>query len=489
MDWIETDSDAHQFLWVYGPAGSGKSSIAQSIAERLFKAGKVAATFFFSRTAAGRNDDHRFIATIAYQLTLSIPRIGELMFRSLDRDPAIFSSSLESQLETLIVNPLTRLFVNNAIENQPYELGPKLVIIDGLDECGDSISQRRVLKALFAAIHKFRLPLAFLIASRPEHEIRNFFNRVAVNSRSRRLVLDDKYNPDSDITTFLQSRFNDIKTDHPSGSHLPSNWPSDLDINQLVRKASGQFIYASTVMKFVESPDHWPTDRLNVIFGLTSPGKNTPFADLDALYTIIFSSVNIDNIKRAMEVFTFLLFKGPHVNAEMETTEDFLGFRRGELQIILKDLYSIIYVPGASRGSEILRLFHASLGDFLLDRNRSGEFFMDVGEAYARMTGHCIIHLANSFKSDPGNLLMRCIDISLTPAFTGHDRATLKISYPGFMLYCPKSYPAENLLEDLYHFDFEAYLNGLYGQSSWKEPFDSLFSLFEWIRSQVQLLT
>jgi hypothetical protein len=80
--------------------------------------------------------------------------------------------------------------------------------------------------------------------------------------------LDDSYEPDTDIRIFLTSKFDEIKQHHPLKHHLPASWPSDLDMDCLVQKASGQFIYASTVMKFVESRRHRPTERLKVIFGL-----------------------------------------------------------------------------------------------------------------------------------------------------------------------------------------------------------------------------
>ena len=99
------------------------------------------------------------------------------------------------------------------------------------------------------------------------------------------LALDDSYLPDADIKLFLEANFDVIKRDHPLRHQLPGSWPSSLEIDHIVRKSSGQFIYASTVMKYVESSRHWPTDRLEIIFGIMSRGKDTPFADLDGLYT------------------------------------------------------------------------------------------------------------------------------------------------------------------------------------------------------------
>ncbi|KAF8884418.1 hypothetical protein CPB84DRAFT_1850655 [Gymnopilus junonius] len=446
LDWEENDCGvgAHPFLWLYGPAGSGKTSIAQTIAEILHKQGGLAASFFFGRTSVGRNDDSRLIATLAYQLTLSIPELSNDILLALSWDPAIFDKSLETQLEKLV--------------------------LDGLDECNGSKAQGHVLSVLHGAVCNSHLPLSFLFASRPEHEIRNFFNQPEVNLTARRLVLDDKYRPDADIAIFLHARFEDIKSNHPSASHITSLWPSHSDIERLIRKASGQFIYVSTVMKFVESPNHWPSDRLDVIFGLTSPGTNTPFADLDALYTHILSSVG--DIDRVRQIFAFLLLRESDFDADMNAIEDFLRLRRGQLDMLLKDLHSVIYVPLPSRRWESLRLFHASLGDFLLDRTRSGRFFLDPEEAHSRMARYSIRYLKYSSLLPPSEI----------------NTTVLKICHQGLMRHCSKSRPSRGLLKDLSEFDFEGYLNMPFGPYrstlSRTDPCYALPLFSSWIHTQ-----
>ncbi|KAF8965444.1 hypothetical protein BDZ97DRAFT_782800 [Flammula alnicola] len=134
------------------------------------------------------------------------------------------------------------------------------------------------LDVLFRAAKEVTAPLFFLIASRPEIHIRDAFNEPFHNSFTLRIVLDDAYRPDADIKLFLESRFRDIKQKHSSLSQLQPPWPSEPDIARLVQKSSGQFIYASTVMKYIDSQYYWPPDRLNVIFGLSAPGDDIPFA-------------------------------------------------------------------------------------------------------------------------------------------------------------------------------------------------------------------
>ena len=118
--------------------------------------------------------------------------------------------------------------------------------------CGQAKSHRYILSALSSAIRCSTIPLFFLMTSRPAQDIRQYFNTEPLNPLTRRLVLDNNYEPDEDIKIFLQSKFDDIKKDHLSKDFLSASWPSDSDIECLVKKSSGQFIYASTVMKFVD---------------------------------------------------------------------------------------------------------------------------------------------------------------------------------------------------------------------------------------------
>ena len=166
----------------------------------------------------------------------------------------------------------------------------------------------------------------------------------------------------------------------------------------LVKKASGQFIYAATVMKFVDSPRHRPTERLNMTLGLQPTGKNMPFSSLDELYMHVFLAVT--DIEAVIKVFEVLLLFPALSDATIDDVETFLCLMFGELQIILSDLHSIITVPSPQKNANVichLCLFHASLGNFLLDKARSGKLFIGPREAHAHMARYCIRHMPMSF--------------------------------------------------------------------------------------------
>ena len=418
MDWAKDSNKVELILWLYGPAGAGKSAIAQTIAEFLEEAGLLAATFFFSRNAAGRDDQTPLVATLVYQLIMSIPEICAQILEAIEQDPALFSRSIDAQIQTLIIKPL------NAVANDetlaPTVLSrPRLFILDGLDECRTTSAQTHILSALSTVVKDLHIPLCFLVVSRPEQHIRQAFNdQNGLGSLLFSIALDDTYQLDDDIRVFLQSTFASIKQNHPSRAHLPASWPSPEDIRGLVEKSSGQFIFASTVAKYVNSDRHWPPDRLKVIFGQSEPGQETPFAALDSLYHHILLSVA--DTKKLKDFLMFLVLQPfwqhtPWLKQTTTLIEKFLFYRPGEIDMILTNLHSIIYVPPPGDEFGEPRFFHASFPDFLMDRSRSKDLFLDQGAAYARLTTLAMKHISSPtdyllLGNDQGVSFLSCCD-------------------------------------------------------------------------------
>jgi hypothetical protein len=288
MDWVRKKIDTDTFImWLYGAAGAGKTAIAQTIAELCEEHKLLLASFFFFRADSLRSNSKQLVATIAYQVAVVIPGVRPLMEAAIDNDPHLLSRSLITQFTALIVDPLEHLFETSVGEHTDL---PNLIIIDGLDECMDG-TQVQILDMIFAIGKRSKFPFSFLVASRPELEISAAMGDGRIREGLTRLPLDADITSRDDIRRFLQDKFDEIRLTHPIRSDLPSSWPSSEDIDTLVYKSSGQFIYASTVVKFVSSRRHRPDHRLEIILDLRPKGKDLPFAELDALYRYVLSSV------------------------------------------------------------------------------------------------------------------------------------------------------------------------------------------------------
>jgi len=391
MDWIEDGSPAPSMMRMYGPAGAGKSALAQTIGELCQKKGWLAASFFFSRTALGRNNGHTLIPTIAYQLTLSYPETRHPIRRCIERDPSLLDKSIHSVVEEVIIGPFNSWFcvilcwiTGSFLFSWAFGwVQPRLVIIDGLDECADPRIQCAILKAVAVmATRRMRRPLRILILSRPESHIMRTFDNEPIFQSINLISLDlGTYNANHDIELFLNQEFEQIKRVHPLGrsGHLPVSWPEPERISDIARKSSGQFVYASVVMKYIQSTKHNPKSRMDIILGISpKPNLDTPFAELDALYTHIFMSVEDTPLVKRILAFITLPRKegdgfGEHTTPSM--IEKLLSLEPGAVTLVLDDLRSVIT---SDEPDAPLRFLHASLSDFLLDQARSGELFVDI---------------------------------------------------------------------------------------------------------------
>ncbi|KDR71163.1 hypothetical protein GALMADRAFT_20745, partial [Galerina marginata CBS 339.88] len=247
-NWIDgTEHPNEPVMWVNGGAGVGKSAIAQSMAERLAEEKRLVASFFFSRSDPFRNKADSLVATIAYHAALHIPALKEPITRAITRDPLIFKLSIDAQFSTLLTEPIQNLADSGYFQ---FPTSARVVIIDGLDECSVADAQVAILMAITNALKMARFPLLFLIASRPESHLSEAFTSKSFNGFLSRLTLDDYFFPDHDIRVFLEDQFQELKDSHPMRAYLPPSWPLPDILEHLVRKASGQFIYASTVIKY-----------------------------------------------------------------------------------------------------------------------------------------------------------------------------------------------------------------------------------------------
>ncbi|KIM37588.1 hypothetical protein M413DRAFT_30784 [Hebeloma cylindrosporum] len=386
MKWIQWEEDLDAFImWVYGPAGAGKSAIAQTIAEMCEEQMIMLASFFFSRRDRSRSSAKPLIATIAYQITLNLPGVRDAILEAIERDPLIFSKSLEVQCNSLIIAPLQPLAEAGFFKDPRSR---HLVIIDGLDECSDCSVQRNIVDVLAKAQRQHHLPLKFLFTSRPEQHISLAFNTGLLANITTRIALGESYHPDKDIELFLNDKLQEIKSSHPLRAYIPRRWPLPQDLSVLVMKSSGQFIYASTVINYVSSIRHKPTDRLDIICGIRPPQRDLPFEELDALYTHILNGA--ENIEAALEIISLAFLSedwyADDLSRSVPVIEEFLCLQPGDVELYLGDLNSLVKIESKER----IFIQHASLPDFLLDPARSKALWINPRARHAAFARRCL---------------------------------------------------------------------------------------------------
>lgn len=374
---------------MHGPAGTGKTALAQTIGELCKENGLLAASFFFSRTALGRNNGQTLLPTLAYQLTISYPEARYVIRKRIENDPSLLDQSIQTIMEELLVASFSSWFciipcwiTGSFLFQTAFSwVRPRLVVIDGLDECEDPRTQCDILRAIATATKQLRLPFRFLVTSRPEPHIMQEFDGEPIFKFIDLIMLNlaDR-NAEDDIRIYLTEEFKRIRTVHPLGPHSPCSWPDHEAISEITRKASGQFVYAAVVINYLQSRKHSPKDRLDTILGISEkPNHDSPFAQLDELYAHILSSVQEDNLDDlrlilgilASEVQSHQKDDGLWTYNSPDVIEKLLSLDTGRVDHLLDDLRSLI---GFNARDQPMKFFHASFSDFLLDPKRSGKF-------------------------------------------------------------------------------------------------------------------
>jgi hypothetical protein len=392
--WIEEPTSSSTVLWVSGRAGVGKTALMQRIAELdgIYFGG----CFFFRRGTPGCNVKDPLFATLAYQLAMNVHGMLEVVDQAMMRDFSLPKRSAAVQLKRLIIEPIRLL---------PIPPRPTIIIIDGLDECEAFDSQRDILTLIGQATLDPEVAIRFIIASRPEHQICDMFNKEPLFSKTYRLVLDEGYDIAADIERYFHEKFEDIHSRKKDiMPDVESPWPLAGDLRELVWRASGQFIYAATVIKFVDSDMDFrtPEEKLEIILN-HGPMQGSAFLELDRLYTQILSQypdsevlVHILGVILVLEDLSSYTYHGERVHSPA-TIAAITGLGEAKLYMVLRALQSITEVltepvfddadDNEPNGTNIqwVKLSHRSFYDFLTVRARSGPYFIDTALFYGRV--------------------------------------------------------------------------------------------------------
>ena len=398
-NWVKDPEGPVDVTWLHGPAGAGKSAIARSLAENLDVEGLLAGSFFFFRTDSRRNSEKPFVMTLAYQMARSIPAALRYITKAVEVDPTICSRSLQTQFETLIVDPIAQIPTSES-------LSPKLIIVDGLDECADQKARAIILKSIFDNLPRLHGHLKFLIVSRPEYDIQRSFKSAAAShgQYTDTIELLGDLRAYEDIRVYLRDNFDRIKQTHPLEAYITPEWPSDDEIQGLVEKSSGQFVYASTVIKYIENDHDEPQQRLDDLLNLRTTSSN-PYAELDALYVNILTSSKADHTLLVKILSIGILVDQFHdrVNFKREDqsrsfmktdrfVESVLFLRPGGVQLALLNLKSLVQVIPLRHLAKtmFIEFWHKSFYDFLLDSSRSKEFYASSAHASTMLAKGCL---------------------------------------------------------------------------------------------------
>ncbi|KAG8724106.1 hypothetical protein FRC09_000319 [Ceratobasidium sp. 395] len=364
------DDQAQKVYWLNGMAGTGKTTIAYSLCEYLQSVQKLGASFFCSQRLPECRDVNRIVPSISYRLSqFSVP-FRHTLASVLQDDEDAHNQPLPKQFDALLAKTLrttTDTFPANVV-----------IVIDALDECDDQAGVAKVLTTLLS--HAAGLPVKFFVTSRPEPKIVDQMRKKDAQGVRLELRLHELESTvvRQDIATYLTTE-------------LVSAEISDAEMAILVRRSGVLFIYAATVVRFIEFDDFIRSEqRLKLVLDASATSTNEIDEPLDELYTTILkTALEPKGLTRTEKEAQETLLR--HVVCAREPLS--LDAMAGLLQVdntlqvsaALRPLQSVLSVSE----SGVIGTLHESFPNYLLNHARSGRFYCDPGRHHARMAQQC----------------------------------------------------------------------------------------------------
>ena len=274
-----------------------------------------------------------------------------------------------------------------------------MVVIDALDECENENDVRAMIQ-LFAEAKVFgKGRLRLFLTSRPENPVRLGFGEIP-EDQHHDLVLHSISSPviKQDLLTYFRYELKTL-----GGSQ---QWPSESDVDRLVERTGGLFIWAATACRFIKDGKRLASTRLALILDGDSARKG-PEKKLDEIYTTILaqsmSGTYDDQDKEELLVLfreivgSIVILFDPLPTAVLA---GLLGKAKAEVDQTLNDLHSVLEVP-QNQGSPI-RLVHPSFHDFLLSKERcvNAQFWVDEHKRHHYLFVSCIEFMSKALKQD-----------------------------------------------------------------------------------------
>ena len=374
INWVNNSASEHGLV-LFGQAGTGKSSVAHEIARLFDKMHRLTSSFIFLRREQSVRKAYHLFTTLARDLSDRYPSFKIALGKVVKDNTAlrVGTRDYDTLFESLILEPLKDLHI----------VGPILVIIDALDESGDT-TNRTGLHA-FLAKNLVRLPSNFrvVITSRPEHAIVS----ALVKAQSVKI----KYMNDTelaagtheDILTFFQQR-------------LPLDEVGHY-VEALAVKAEGLFQWAAVASQLIlDPPARFGYSKEKCTNHLLEPSTNRHGQDLlDGLYNDVLEGYFTDQEARVLfrSVVGQLITSIEPLNiCSLIPLRQYASYDKDSDAAvigILSRLGSLLSNVNSSDKKLPIIPLHTSFRDFLTNKDKSGDFYVRVRDTHHQSAHSC----------------------------------------------------------------------------------------------------
>lgn len=360
MDWangILAGSKSQRILLLTGLAGSGKSTIAHTIASRFDAIGRLGASFAFSR-----RDESRRIGQLFPHIARLLAGLGVAVRKALatvisHKEELLTVTDLRVQFEQLLVGVLKGLTI----------VGPIVIVIDAIDEASDgTYAGSEQLEELITVITDLAsaLPsnIRIIITSRPEDNI------LASIKDCPAVVHKDlnRYSASNDIFLYAQDRL----------LRRPRKQIAGIDeacARHIAEKSQGLFYFAFLVCNEITNPKlTLPRKTYERIIGSGMNVQQTGL--LDNLHMeVLKDHFSDDSLADFISVMSFILaLQEPVLLSTLRSLWKAAGRNLEILESVLNRMRSLL--DGVDDPTKTIQPSHTSFLDFVTDPVRSKTF-------------------------------------------------------------------------------------------------------------------
>lgn len=394
------DPLSRSVYWLNGMAGTGKSTISRTLANKFSDSGALGATFFFKRGEGDRGGISKFFTTIVSQLIQQVPETAKHVQAAMNADPAIISKALREQLDKLMMNPVSKILSGTSTRHT------RLIIVDALDECEREEDVKILIKLLSGTKPLQHLQLKFFLTSRPDLPIRLGFQ--AVDGTYQGFILHKVAEPviEHDIAAYFKHELRLIQQNFDKSTsrdrQLSANWPTNTDLQTLVQMAIPLFIFAATVCRFIsDGRIGGPAEQLKEVLQYQSKSQES---QLDATYlptlNQMVAGLHPRNVTRVLERFhkvigSIITLASPLSSSALA---QLLDIPVATIDDALRTLHSVLNIPVSPQ--QPIRPLHLSFRDFLVDpARRNDPFWINEREIHRQLSIQCL-RMLSTLKTD-----------------------------------------------------------------------------------------
>jgi hypothetical protein len=389
FDWADDlRPSTPQVFWLYGFAGSGKTAILQSVAERAHREGRLLASFLFSRTGDSHRRDHTsLVPTLAYQIARFDRDYLRRITGAIAQHWEIRDQRAELQIAVLLQCTL-------ADATSTHDL-PLLIVLDAIDECDqmNSPEVKLIFRLLIEVLTKLSLRVKFFITSRHECSIRQMFDEPTFPEHWPFALHRDieQHVVEADIAWYIETSLQQMSLSHRLDQ---CGYPSGTEVRELATRSGASFVYASTIMRYISGATEDPRLQLEQVMSRQLRHSAEQHQLVDELYTqILVLAIRSGSRSNGYDWSSDLRkLLGTIIASQAELNSKLLSalaeVREFETRELLSRMSSVlVHEPGAT-----IRPFHHSFLEYIQDVNRCDDerFVVSERQAHAHLAYRCL---------------------------------------------------------------------------------------------------